>query len=75
MINVYDFCGACAEGETVKISFFDVVSDEFIAKVVLHDAKTSCKTMSAICGYAYVEYFYASAYVIGVKARVHKEDM
>lgn len=75
MIYVYDFCGACAEATTVKLSFFDVVSDEFISTIILNDAKTGCKTLSAICGYAYVEYFYVSADVVCVKSRVHKEDM
>lgn len=75
MTYVYDFCGLCAEGETVKVSFFDVDTDDFIATVILNDAKTSCKTISAVCGYAYVEYFYTSADVIFVKAKVHKCDM
>lgn len=75
MTYVYDFCGMCADGETVKLSFFDVDSDDFVATVVLNDAKTGCKTLSAVCGYGYVEYFYTSADVICVKARVHKEDL
>ena len=75
MIDVYDFCGACAEGETVKLSFFDVVSDEFIATVILNDAKNSCKTLSTVCGYAYIEYFYISANYISAKVRVHKCDL
>lgn len=75
MTYVYDFCGMCAEGTTVNISFFDVDSDEFISSVILNDAKTSCKTLSAVCGYAYVEYFYTSADIVCVKSRVHKEDM
>ena len=75
MIDVYEFCGACAEATTVKLSFFDVVSDDFIATVILNDATTGCKTLSAICGYGYVDYFYVSADVVCVKARVHKEDM
>lgn len=75
MIYVYDFCGACAEGDTVKLSFFDIDTDDFISTVILHDAKTGCKTLSAICGYGYVEYFYTSADMVCVKARVHKCDM
>ena len=75
MVYVYNFCNLCAEGETVKLSFFDVDTDEFIATVVLNDAKNSCKTLSAICGYAYVEYFYISADMVSIKARVHKCDM
>lgn len=75
MIDVYDFCGICAEGETVKISFFDVDTDGFITSVVLNDAKTGYKTLSAICGYGYVEYFYISGDVICVKARVHRDDL
>lgn len=72
MINVYDFCCACADGMTVKLSFFDVVTDDFIATVVLNDAKTGCKTLSAIYGYGHVEYFYISADVVCAKVRVHK---
>lgn len=75
MIDVYDFCGACAEATTVKLSFFDVISDEFIATVVLTDAKTSCKTLSAICGYSYIEYFYISADVICAKVRINACDL
>lgn len=75
MIYVYDFCRLCAEGETVKLSFFDTDTDDFIANVVLHDAKTSFKTLSAICGYGYVEYFYTKSDVICVNARVHACDL
>ena len=75
MIDVYEFCGACAEATTVKLSFFDTDTDDFIATVILHDAKTGCKTLSAICGYGYVDYFYVSEDMICVHARVHKEDM
>lgn len=75
MVYVYDFCDMCAEGETVKLSFFDVDTDDYIVSVVLNDAKTGYKTLSAICGYGYVEYFYVSASIICAKARVHKSDM
>lgn len=75
MIYVYDFCSACADGETVKLSFFDVESNDFITSVVLNNAKTGCKTLSAICGYGYVEYFYTSADMICAKVRVHRDDM
>lgn len=75
MINVYDFCGACADGTTVKLSFFDVVSDDFIATVVLNDAKVGVKTLSAVCGYSYIEYFYNSADIIYAKVRVHASDL
>lgn len=75
MIDVYDFCGACADGMAVKISFFDVVSDDFISSVILNDAKTGCKTLSAVCGYAYVEYFYVSADMLCAKVRVNSCDL
>lgn len=71
MISVYDFCSACADGTTVKLSFFDVVSDDFITTLILNDAKTGCKTLSATCGYSYVEYFYISADMLCAKVRVH----
>ena len=75
MVDVYDFCNLCAEGETVKLSFFDVDADDFITTVVLNDAKTGFKTLSAVCGYAYVDYIYTSGDVLCVKARAHKCDM
>lgn len=75
MIYVYDFCGLCSAGETVKISFFDVDTNDFISSVILNDAKNSCKTLSAVCGYGYVEYFYTSADMVCVKARVHSCDL
>ena len=75
MFSVYEFCGALAEGETVKMSFFDTDTDDFIATVVLNDAKNSCKTLSAICEYGHVDYFYVSADVICVKALVNREDL
>ena len=75
MIDVYEFCNACADGTTVKLSFFDVDTNDFVSSVVLHDAKTGCKTLSAICGYAYVEYFYVSADMVCAKVRVHACDM
>ena len=75
MIYVYDFCKACADGDKVKLSFFDTDTNDFITNVVLNNAKTGYKTLSAICGYAYVEYFYISADLICAKARVHKEDL
>ena len=75
MIDVYEFCGACADGMTVKLSFFDVVTNDFISSVILNDAKTSCKTLSAICGYAYVECFYMSADMVCAKVRVHECDL
>lgn len=75
MVYVYDFCGLCADGETVKLSFFDVDSDEFITSVVLNNAKVGAKTLSAICGYSYIEYFYISADMVCAKVRVHSCDM
>lgn len=75
MINVCDFCGACADGTKVKLSFFDVGSDEFIATVILNDAKTGVKTLSAVCGYSYIECFYTSADMVCAKVRVHELDL
>lgn len=75
MVYVYDFCGLCADDETVKLSLFDVDTDNFVSTVVLNDAKTSCKTLSAVCGYAYVEQIYTCGDVISVKARVHSCDL
>lgn len=71
MINVYDFCEACAEATTVKLSFFDAESDSFITSIVLQDAKTGVKTLSAVCMYAHIESFYPSADVLCVKVRVY----
>ena len=75
MIYVYDFCNACSDGETVKLSFFDTYTNDFISTVILNNAKTGCKTLSAICGYGYVEYFYISADMICVKALVRRDDL
>lgn len=75
MIYVYDFCGACADGMTVKLSFFDVNTNDFVASVILNDAKTGAKTLSAVCGYAYIEYFYLSADMVCAKVRVHACDL
>lgn len=75
MIDVYDFCNACADGTRVKLSFFDVDTNNFVSTVVLKDAKTGCKTLSAICVYAYVEYIYVSADMVCAKVRVHSEDL
>lgn len=75
MIKVYDFCSACAEGMTVKLSYFDVDSNDFIASVILNDAKIGCKTLSAICGYSCIEYFYNSADMICAKVLVHNCDL
>ena len=72
---VYDFCDACADGTTVKIIFFDVDTDKRISSVTMSDAKAGHKLLSAVCGYGYVEYFYCSADVIVVKARVHACDL
>ena len=72
---VYDFCDACSEGTTVKIIFFDADTDKRISSVTMSDAKAGYKLLSAVCGYGYVEQFYASADVIVVKARVHKSDL
>lgn len=71
MINVYDFCEACAEATTVKLLFFDAESDNFITSLILHDAKTGVKTLSAVCMYSQIEYFYQSADVLCVKVRVN----
>lgn len=75
MINVYDFCNACAEATTVKLSFFDTDDGNFITTVILPDAKLGCKTLTAICGYACVEYFYISDDLICAKVLVHSCDM
>lgn len=71
MINVYDFCEACADATTVKLSFFDADSDNFITSLILHDAKTGVKTLSAFYMYSQIECFYPSADVLCVKVRVN----
>lgn len=71
MINVYDFCEACAEATMVKLSFFDAESDNFITSLILHDAKTGVKTLSAVCMYSQIECFYLSADLLCVKVRVN----
>lgn len=71
MINVYDFCEACEDATTVKLSFIDADSDAFITSLIMHDAKTGAKTLSAVCMYAYIESIYTSADVLCAKARVN----
>lgn len=75
MINVFDFCETCAETTTVKLSFFNADSDDYITSLILHDAKVGVKTLSATCRYAHVECFYTSTDVICAKVRVHACDM
>lgn len=71
MINVYDFCASCADATTVKLSFFDAESDSFITSLILHNAKTGIKTLSAVCMFSLIECFYLSADMLCVKARVN----
>lgn len=75
MINVYDFCSTCADGITVKLSFFDIATNDFVSSVILNDAKTGCKTLSAVCGYAYIDYIYVSADMLCAKVSLHSCDL
>lgn len=75
MIDVYDFCGACADGTKVKISVYTYEGNEFITSLVLSDAKTGFKALSAIVGYGFIESFYASADVLCCKVYVHRNDL
>lgn len=75
MINVFDFCEICTDATTVKLSFFDADSDDYITSLILHNAKVGVKTMSAVCRYAQVECFYTSADLICAKVLVHSCDM
>lgn len=71
MINVYDFCEACADATMVKLSFFDADSAEFITSLILHDAKTGVKTLSSFYMFSQIECFYPSAELLCVKACVN----
>lgn len=64
MINVHDFCDTCADGTSIKLSFFDIDTRDFIVEVIFHDAKQGAKTLSAAFAYAGLESFYVSADVI-----------
>lgn len=75
MINVYDFCDACAEAKMIKLSFFDADSDSFITSMTLHDVKVGVKTLSAVCRFSQIECIYISSNVLCAKVRVHASDM
>lgn len=75
MTDVYDFCGACTDGTTVKVSIYAYEGDEFITTVVLDDAKVGAKLLSAVCGYAFIDSIFVSCGVLCCKAHVHAYDL
>lgn len=64
MINVFDFCNICTDGTSIKLSFYDIDTRDFIVDVAFNDAKKGAKTLSAEFGYAAIESFYVSADVV-----------
>ena len=64
MLNVHDFCNTCANGTTVKLSFYDIDSRAFIVDVVFHDAKKGSSTLKFAFDYASIESIYVSASVV-----------
>ena len=75
MINVYDFCSACEDGTTVKVSIYDYDSNVFMSSIILMDAKTGVKALSAVCAFSFVESFYINNNVICCKVHVHGCDL
>lgn len=70
MINVHDFCNNCVDGTSVKLSFYDVDSRDFIVDVIFHDAKIGRSTLGIAFDYATVESIYVSADIICCKCYV-----
>nr|DAG65473.1 MAG TPA: hypothetical protein [Bacteriophage sp.] len=70
MINVHDFCNTCVDGTTVKLSFYDTYSRDFIVDVVFHDAKKGSSTLGVAFDYANIESIYVSADVVCCKCYV-----
>ena len=64
MMNVHDFCNTCVSGTTVKLSFFDISSKDFIVDVVFNDAKKGSSTLGSAFDYATIESIYVSAAVV-----------
>lgn len=64
MINVHDFCNTCVDNTTVKLSFYDIDSHDFIVDVVFHDAKKGSSTLGVAFAYATIESIYVSEDVI-----------
>ena len=64
MINVHDFCNTCVDGTTVKLSFYDVDSRDFIVDVIFQDAKRGSSTLGVAFDYAIIESIYVSADVV-----------
>nr|DAU40580.1 MAG TPA: hypothetical protein [Bacteriophage sp.] len=64
MINVHNFCNTCADGTTVKLSFYDVNSRDFMLDVIFRDAKRGSSTLRVAFEYANIESIYVSAGVV-----------
>jgi hypothetical protein len=75
MIDVYDFCGACADGTKVKVSIYAYEGNEFITSLILNDAKTGVKALSSVCRYGFIESFHVSADIVCCKVNVHRGDL
>lgn len=70
MINVHDFCDTCADGTSVKLSFYDIDTRDFIVDVVFHDAKAGSSALGVAFDYAGIESFYVNADMICCKCYV-----
>lgn len=64
MINVHDFCNTCVDGTTVKLSFYDIDSRDFIVDVTFHDAKRGSSTLGGVFDYATIESIHVSADIV-----------
>lgn len=64
MINVHDFCDTCADGTSIKLSFYDFYSRDFIVDVIFQDAKRGRSALGVAFDYATVESIYVSADIV-----------
>ena len=64
MLNVHDFCNTCVDGTTVKLSFYDIDSRDFIVDVVFHDAKKGSSTLGVAFDYATIESIHVNADIV-----------
>ena len=64
MISLHDFCSTCADGTSIKLSFYDINTRELIVDVVFNNAKEGAKILGVEYSYARVESFYASGDVV-----------
>ena len=70
MVNVHDFCNTCANGTTIKLSYYDFDSRDFMFDVVFNDAKNGRAALGFTFDYANIESIYVSADVVCCRCHV-----